>query len=115
MPSPPIPVVVMIAPGEGLSSICPEIIRKLDDPPEVQTAGLVDAATVVARCRPFALVIPDVVFAFDPQAFEGLARDVGAEVIVLDTVAQVRALGDALLSSLKAALIRWKAGRSAFP
>jgi CheY-like chemotaxis protein len=112
MPSPAIPVVVMIAPGEELLSSCPEIIRKLDDPPTVRVAGLVDASTVVARCRPFALVITDDVFAFDPQGFATLARGVGAEVIVLETDRQIRAVGAALSSSLSAALVRWKARQS---
>jgi hypothetical protein len=40
-----------------------------------------DVATVSAEIRPIALVVPDHVLAFDPEAFHALARDVGARVL----------------------------------
>src|SRR5687767_2763011 len=53
----------------------------------IETAELSNAATVVATCRPFAIVMSQDVYGFDATEFEALARDVGATLIKIDTQA----------------------------
>jgi len=50
----------------------------------VETAELGSAATIVATCRPFAIVMSEDIFAFDADEFEALARDVHAALIRVD-------------------------------
>jgi hypothetical protein len=40
-------------------------------------------ATVVAECRPYALVVPRVLYEFGGDEFNALARDVDAELVVV--------------------------------
>jgi hypothetical protein len=51
----------------------------------VTTADLASAATLVARERPFAIVVSDEIYGFDAAEFDALARDVGATLIALPT------------------------------
>ena len=44
----------------------------------IETCDLRNAATMVAKYWPFAIVMSEDVYAFDPQEFEALARDVAA-------------------------------------
>jgi hypothetical protein len=51
----------------------------------IETAELSNAATVVATCRPFAIVMSEDVYAFDAAEFDALARDVNAALLKIDT------------------------------
>lgn len=51
----------------------------------IETAELSNAATVVATCRPFAIVMSEDVYAFDAAEFDALARDVNATLLKIDT------------------------------
>lgn len=55
------------------------------------------AATDVARERPFAIVVSDPLYAFDPEEFDALSRDVKAVLIAIHT-AEVH--GDVLYERL---------------
>lgn len=50
----------------------------------VETAELANAATIVATCRPFAIVMSEDVYAFDAAEFDALARDVNATLLKID-------------------------------
>lgn len=45
---------------------------------KIETAEIGNAATVIATSRPFAIVMSEDVYAFDPVEFDSLARDVRA-------------------------------------
>lgn len=49
------------------------------------TTDIADAATNVARERPFAIVVSDEIYGFDADEFDALARDVNAVLIALPT------------------------------
>lgn len=42
------------------------------------------AGTAMAKYRPFAVVLDSDLYAFDPTEFEALARDVAAQLVVID-------------------------------
>jgi len=50
----------------------------------VETAEMATAATVAATHRPFAIVMSEEVYGFDPAEFDALARDVNATLIRID-------------------------------
>lgn len=108
MPSPPIPSVVLISPGRELLRACLETVHQIDDMPRVEIAELPNVATVVSRCRPFAVVLSEDIFPFDPGEFEALARDVGTELIIVDVAKDAHAIAVALLPRLRAAFLRWE-------
>ncbi len=47
----------------------------------LRTCDFLNAATAVAERRPLALVLPDDLYAFDPEEFDALARDVRASLV----------------------------------
>ena len=47
----------------------------------IETAELSNAATVIATCKPFAIVMSEDVYAFDSAEFDALARDVNATLL----------------------------------
>jgi hypothetical protein len=109
VPMQPIPSVVIVAPGAGMLDTWLEILQRLDDVPSIQLTELKDAATAVARWRPLALLVEQELFEFDAQEFNALARDVGAEVIAVDTRADTESIAALVLPKLKDALARWRA------
>lgn len=50
----------------------------------VETCDILNAATTVAKSWPFAIVMTEEIYDFDPQEFEALARDVAARLQRLD-------------------------------
>lgn len=107
LPSRRIPSVVLITPRPELLAALERVVEGIDEAPRVKTADLKDAATMVAEWRPFAVIIPADVLAFDPGEFQALARDVGAEVIAYDADAGSHDVAARLLPGLQAALLRW--------
>ena len=67
----------------------------------IELASLRDAATKVAELWPFAIVMSEDVFGFDPSEFNALARDVAAKLVTLPTLG---ASTDSLLPVLGPAL-----------
>lgn len=78
----------------------------------VETASLRDAATKVAALWPFAMVMSDDVYCFDPEEFDALSRDVAARLITISTDrAQVGELLETLTPALQSAIrARWAEG-----
>jgi hypothetical protein len=74
----------------------------------IEVADVRGAATVVAAQRPFAVVLEDDVFAFDPAEFEALGRDVGAELVIVPAGTAPDDRMPLLLPKLKAAFQRWE-------
>jgi hypothetical protein len=75
----------------------------------VETCSAVDVATIAARLRPFALVVSEDIYAFDPDEFSALARDVQADLVVIKITPKSAAfLEQALRPSLRAAFRRFR-------
>jgi hypothetical protein len=75
----------------------------------VEACGAVTVATVAATLRPFALVLDQDLFAFDPDEFTALARDVQAELVVVKVTDTSGALLEqALRPSVRAAFRRFR-------
>lgn len=111
VPQQPIPSVVIVAPAAEMLDTWLEILQRLDEVPSIQLTELKDAATAVARWRPLALLVEQVLFDFDAREFAALARDVGAEIIVVDTAATKESIAALVLPKLTAALARWRANQ----
>ena len=99
------PVLVVVAPNPELLDACHEASRFLAVRLEVTEVNSV--ATSAARLRPFAIILEEDVFAFDPNEFTALARDVGAEVITVSASMVRDELLGVLLPRLKTALAEW--------
>ena len=69
----------------------------------LHTCDLGHAAGQVARWRPFALLVDEAVYEFDPREFNALARDVGASLITLPVETDVGRLARDLMPALKSA------------
>lgn len=50
----------------------------------VETCEILNAATTVAERWPFAIVMTEDIYGFDPDEFEALARDVAAHLFRID-------------------------------
>lgn len=75
----------------------------------VEACGAVSVASVAASLRPFALVISEDIYTFDPTEFAALARDVHAELVVIKiTPTTAKLLEPALKPSLRAAFRRYR-------
>lgn len=111
VPQQPIPSVVIVAPAAEMLDTWLEILQRLDEVPSIQLTELKDAATAVARWRPMALLVEQVLFDFDAQEFAALARDVGADIIVVDTAAGKESIAALVLPKLTDALSRWRSNQ----
>jgi len=108
LPQQQIPSVVIVAPGAVMLDMWLEILQRLDEVPSIQLTELKDAATAVAKWRPMALLVERDLFEFDAKEFDALARDVGAEVIVVDTASGKDAIAALVLPKLATALSKWR-------
>lgn len=82
----------------------------------VEACGAVTVATVAASVRPFALVLSQDMYSFDPAEFSALARDVQAELVVVEvSSANVAFLEQALRPSLRNAFRRFRAEQQSGP
>ncbi|MDD9940543.1 MAG: hypothetical protein OXU20_05725 [Myxococcales bacterium] len=67
----------------------------------IETCDLRNVATTVAKFWPFAIVMSEDMYAFDPQEFEALARDVAALLYKTKTDGQTaRTLEDSMRPAL---------------
>jgi hypothetical protein len=75
----------------------------------VETCDAGHVATVATQLRPFALVMGQEVYAFDPDEFAALARDLQTELVVLKvTRVSPGFLDNALRPSLRHAFRRYR-------
>lgn len=88
-------VVVVVGGPDVLVQAVAQAIERIPGA-RVETCDILNAATTVAKTWPFAIVMTEDIYAFDPQEFEALARDVAARLHRLDaaghTVQSLQAL-----------------------
>ena len=83
---------------------------------EVAACAAAAAATEGARLRPFALVLSQDIYGFDPDEFSALARDVNADLVVLKiSSANATFLEQALRPSLRTAYRRFRTEHESGP
>lgn len=107
------PVLVVVSPSDALLAACRESARYVMAV-NVEVTDVKSVATDVAKWRPFAIVIEEELFAFDPNEFIALARDVAAEVITVAASGERDEFVTVLLPRLKTALRRWEATEGSF-
>ncbi len=107
LPERRVPVLVVIAPSKATLDACYETMRYVAVS-RIEVTGVSQATTLVAEHRPFAIVLEEDVFAFDPREFQALGRDVGAEIVTVSGQSQHDPLISRLLPELKAAYRRWE-------
>src|ERR1043165_1503108 len=74
-----LPTVLVVGAGAELIERCrrsAEIAKSF-----LETADMANAATMAARCRPMVIVLTEDLYAFDPDEFDALARDVRGKVV----------------------------------
>jgi ABC-type amino acid transport substrate-binding protein len=82
----------------------------------VEACPAVTVASDAAALRPFALVVSQDVYGFDPDEFAALARDVQAELVVLKVTNTTNAfLEQALKPSLRSAFRRYRTEQESGP
>jgi hypothetical protein len=113
IPARRLPVLVVIAPDKGLLDACHETLRYVSAA-RVEVADVRGAATLVASKRPFAVVLEEDVFSFDPSEFEALGRDVGAEIVLVPANIAPEDRVPLLLPRLKAAFKKWEQADDSF-
>ena len=79
LPSMAAPAVLVVSCPSDLVARCAEAVESLAL--ALQECGFVAAATTAAERRPLAIVMTEDVYAFDPEAFDALARDVRASLV----------------------------------
>jgi hypothetical protein len=99
----PAPVVVVVGGSDALVQACHEVVRR-GVPARVEPCDLANVTTVVARWKPYAIVVPDTLLEFDAQEFQALARDVRAQIVRAPEDGHVQyRLAELLLPHLKRA------------
>lgn len=113
IPDSRVPTVALVAPGKTVLAACRETMHYVVVA-DIEVTDVQAAATNIAKWRPFAIVIEEDVFDFDPAEFEALARDVGSELVIVPGTADSDALMSLLLPRLKGAYGRWSAQSEPF-
>jgi hypothetical protein len=72
----------------------------------LRTCDFLNAATAVAERRPLAMVLPDDLYAFDPEEFDALARDVRASLVRVEDDIPVAKLELLLAAAIDTAATR---------
>ncbi len=71
----------------------------------VETCGVDEVSTTVAKWRPFAIIVAASIYGFDPREFDALARDVRAVVITVpDEESDVEGFVKWMIAELEQAL-----------
>jgi hypothetical protein len=110
------PVVLVAGGPDELIAAAQRVAQHESPTIAVEVCGTVTCATVAARVRPFALVLGKDTYAFDPDEFAALARDVQAELVVVNTSsANAGFLEQALRPSLRNAFRRFRAEQQSGP
>lgn len=108
VPDRPIPSVVLVAPAPGMLDTWLELLQSLEEVPSIQLTDLAGVTTTVARWHPMAILVEQELLDFDEQEFRELARDVSAELIVVDAESGKEAIAAVVLPKLHDALVRWR-------
>lgn len=77
---PQAPVAVVVSASAQLVESCRRAVLSFSCA-DVESAPIAEVASVVSKMRPFAIVVDENIYAFDPSEFTALARDVHADVI----------------------------------
>lgn len=109
--------VVLVAGGPDELFAAAQRAAQIESPSiVVEACGAVMAATIAASVRPFALVLSQDIYSFDPAEFSALARDVQAELVLVKVSdANVGFLEQALKPSLRSAFRRFRAEQQSGP
>ena len=106
------PTVLVIGCPPGLSARCVQALEGIGA--ILVGADVVSAPTVAAARRPLAIVLMEDLYAFDPEEFDALARDVGASLVKVEEEISAAKLELLLSAAVDAALERRReAGRRA--
>jgi hypothetical protein len=77
----------------------------------LEVAGVKEVHTLAATWRPFALVVSEEVYDFDPMEFEALAQDVGAALLLVSAhTTSVEKVQQELTSALSEAFLEQTQG-----
>jgi hypothetical protein len=105
-----VPVVLVAGGPDDLLTAAQQVARNESPAIVVEACSALEVASSASSLRPFALVMSQDVYAFDSDEFMALARDTGAELVVIKVAASgARAfLEQALRPSLRAAFRRFR-------
>ena len=96
----PAPAIVVVGGTEALVEACHEVVLR-GVPARIEPCDIASVATVVARWKPYAIVVPESLLEFDAREFEALARDVRAQIVRAPEDDRVRSrLADTLFPHL---------------
>jgi hypothetical protein len=109
--------VVLVAGGPDELLAAAQRAAQIESPSiVVETCGALTAATVAASVRPFAIVVSQDIYSFDPTEFSALARDVQAELVVVKVSSgNAGFLEQALRPSLRNAFRRFRTEQQSGP
>jgi hypothetical protein len=109
--------IVLVAGGPDELFSAAQRVAEIESPSiTVQACGAATAASVAASVRPFALVLSQDIYAFDPEEFSALARDVQTELIVVKlSPGNAGFLEQALRPSLRNAFRRFRVEQQSGP
>jgi hypothetical protein len=103
------PVVLVLGGPDELVEAARRVAKAEAPSIAVEVRGAVNSASAVANLRPFALVMSQDIYGFDPEEFTALARDIQADLVVLKvTQKNVGFLEQALRPSLRNAFRRFR-------
>lgn len=74
-------VFLMVGVGSVLEEQCARVAREIGGIPNATPVP--ELHKRAARWRPFAIVMPDRIYAGDPEEYEALAQDVGGHIIAV--------------------------------
>jgi hypothetical protein len=77
------PVVLVVGGPDELAEAARRVAQRESPTITVEVCGASDAASAASSSRPFALVLSQDIYGFDPNEFAALARDVQADLVVL--------------------------------
>jgi hypothetical protein len=99
---------MLVMPESRVLDACLLAVSELPDVPRVEVTDVRGAATAVAKWRPFAIVLAQELYDFDPEEFRALAKDVGAEVVMVPAGSNYGQITAAVGPELSVALARWE-------
>jgi hypothetical protein len=120
LPSLAAPTVLAVSCPPELVARCAEAIAPLGL--ALQACGFLEAATMAAERRPLAIVVVEDVYAFDPDEFDALARDVRASLVRVEegiTVPKLELILEAAVDDAaqrrRAMIAAWSTAPQGFP
>ena len=102
-----VPCVLVVGGTEELVAATTRVANGESPAIGIEVCGAANAPSLAARLRPFALVLNQEIFDFDPEEFTALARDVHADLVVVK-ISRPNFLEHALRPSLRTAFRRFR-------